>query len=58
MPGAGQTVLELSREAVSLLAWAIGELGDRSAIAGFRSNTRHDVRYQHLKGYRSPGATR
>ncbi|MBL8487502.1 MAG: VWA domain-containing protein [Rhodocyclaceae bacterium] len=54
VPGTGQTVLELSREAVSLLAWAIGELGDRLAIAGFRSNTRHDVRYQHLKGYSEP----
>ncbi len=50
-PGTGQTVLELSREAVSLLAWAIDQLGDRLAIAGFRSNTRHDVRYQHLKGF-------
>jgi nitric oxide reductase NorD protein len=46
-----QTVLELSQEAVSLLAWSIEQLGDSFAIAGFRSDTRHDVRYLHLKGY-------
>jgi len=47
----GQTILELSQEAVSLLAWAIEKLGDPFAIAGFHSNTRHDVRYLHVKGY-------
>ncbi len=49
--GSDQTILELSQEAVSLLAWAIEKLGDPFAIAGFHSNTRHDVRYQHIKGY-------
>lgn len=49
--GSEQTILELSREAVSLLAWAIEQLGDAFAIAGFHSNTRHDVRYLHIKGY-------
>ncbi|MCX7145642.1 MAG: VWA domain-containing protein, partial [Sulfuritalea sp.] len=48
---AGQTILELSQEAVSLLAWAIDCLGDSYAIAGFHSNTRHEVRYQHIKGF-------
>ena len=47
----GQTILELSQEAVSLLAWSIEKLGDPFAIAGFHSNTRHDVRYFHIKGY-------
>ena len=47
----GQTVLELSREAVSLLGWAIDRLGDPCAIAGFHSNTRHEVRYHHIKGF-------
>ena len=47
----GQTILELSQEAVSLLAWAIDHLGDAYAIAGFHSNTRHEVRYQHIKGF-------
>jgi len=49
--GGEQTILELSQEAVSLLAWAIERLGDPFAIAGFHSNTRHDVRYLHIKGY-------
>lgn len=49
--GSEQTVLQLSQEAVALLAWAVQQLGDPLAIAGFHSNTRHDVRYLHLKGF-------
>ncbi len=49
--GSDQTILELSQEAVSLLAWAVDKLGDPFAIGGFHSNTRHDVRYMHIKGY-------
>lgn len=49
--GAQQSILELSQEAVSILSWAIERLGDEFAIAGFSSNTRHEVRYQHIKGY-------
>jgi len=49
--GSSQTILELSQEAVSLLAWAVQQLGDPLAIAGFHSNTRHDVRYYHIKGF-------
>lgn len=49
--GSDQTILELSQEAVSLLAWTIDQLGDKYAIAGFHSDTRHNVRYYHLKGY-------
>jgi nitric oxide reductase activation protein len=49
--GSQQSVLELSQEAVSLLAWTVEQLGDPLAIAGFHSNTRHDVRYLHLKGF-------
>jgi hypothetical protein len=49
--GSDQSVLQLSQEAVSLLAWSIEQLGDRFAIAGFHSNTRHDVRYLHIKGF-------
>jgi hypothetical protein len=49
--GSQQTVLQLSQEAVSLLAWAVQQLGDPLAIAGFHSNTRHEVRYLHLKGF-------
>ena len=49
--GSEQTILELSQEAVSILGWAVETLGDPFAIAGFHSNTRHDVRYMHIKGY-------
>ena len=49
--GSEQTILDLSQEAVSLLAWAVDKLGDPFAIGGFHSNTRHDVRYLHIKGY-------
>ena len=49
--GCEQTILELSQEAVSLLSLAIEGLGDEFAIAGFSSNTRHEVFYQHLKGF-------
>ena len=49
--GCHQTILELSQEAVALLSMAIDELGDPFAIAGFSSNTRHQVRYQHIKGF-------
>lgn len=50
-PGAGSTILQLSQEAVSLLATAVEALGDPFAIAGFSSNTRHEVRYAHFKGF-------
>lgn len=49
--GSEQTILELSQEAVTLLAWSVEKLGDPFAISGFHSNTRHDVRYLHIKGY-------
>lgn len=50
----GQTVLSLSRAAVALLGWAVDALGDQLAIAGFHSNTRHEVRYLHIKGFAEP----
>ncbi len=50
--GCSQSILELSQEAVALLGMAIDELGDPFAIAGFSSNTRHHVRYQHIKGFK------
>ena len=49
--GSLQTILQLSQEAVTLLAWTIEQLGDKFAIAGFHSDTRHNVRYYHIKGY-------
>ncbi len=53
-PGAASTVLELGREAVSLLGWALDTLGDPYAIAGFASDSRHEVRYSHIKRYAEP----
>lgn len=50
--GCTQSKLELSQEAVSLLAWAVQQMGDPFAIGGFHSDTRHEVRYLHLKGYK------
>jgi nitric oxide reductase activation protein len=54
LPGGNQTILETAREAVALLGWAIGQLGDACAIAGFHSNSRHEVRYHHIKGFSEP----
>jgi nitric oxide reductase NorD protein len=51
LPGSNQTILDTAREAVALLGWAIDQLGDACAIAGFHSNTRHEVRYHHIKGF-------
>lgn len=50
-PGAESTILQLSQEATALLATAVQALGDPFAIAGFSSNTRHEVRYSHFKGF-------
>ena len=50
--GCEQSKLQLSQEAVSLLAWAVEQMGDPFAIGGFYSDTRHDVRYLHIKGYK------
>ncbi len=50
--GCAQSKLELGQEAVSLLAWAIEQMGDPFAIGGFHSDTRHEVRYLHFKGYK------
>lgn len=49
--GHDRSLLALSQEAVSLLAWATDRLGDAFAIGGFNSNTRHEVYYRHIKGY-------
>ena len=49
--GVSQTILELSQEAVSLLGWAVQQTGDPLAIGGFHSNSRHEVRYYHFKGW-------
>ena len=52
--GCTQSKLEISQEAVSLLAWAVDQMDDPLAIGGFHSDTRHNVRFWHFKGYREP----
>lgn len=52
--GCNQSILELSQEAVSLLAWTVSRMGDPLAIGGFHSNSRHEMRYYHLKGFSEP----
>ena len=47
--GGTQSILDLSKEAVSILAWATQGLGDKFAIAGFNSNTRNQVMYFELR---------
>ena len=53
-PGQSGTILELAQEATALLAWTEDRLGDPFAVAGFCSNTRHDVRYVHFKTFAEP----
>ena len=52
--GAESTILQLSQEAAALLATSVEALGDPLAIAGFSSNTRHEVSYSHFKAFKEP----
>ncbi len=52
--GSDKTVLQLTREATALLAWAIDGIGDRFAIHGFASDSRHDVQYYRFKDFFEP----
>jgi hypothetical protein len=47
----GKTVIQLAREATSLLSWAIDRVGDPFAIHGFASDGRHDVEYYRFKDF-------
>ena len=49
--GSEQTILELMKEATSLLSWAIDKIGDNLMIAGFASDSRHDVQYYRFKPF-------
>jgi len=44
-------VIQLAREACSLLSWAIDRVGDPFAIHGFASDGRHDVEYYRFKDF-------
>ena len=46
-----KTVIQLAREATSLLSWAIDRVGDPFAIHGFASDGRHDVEYYRFKDF-------
>jgi hypothetical protein len=48
---AGRSVLELERDATSLLAHAMDGMGDPFAIHAFCSDTREDVHYYRLKDF-------
>lgn len=54
LKGSEKPVIALAREAVSLLAWAVDQIGDPFAIHGFSSNTRHDVQYFRFKEFDAP----
>ena len=49
--GSEKTVLELTREASTLMATAINGIGDPFAIHGFASDGRHDVQYYRFKDF-------
>jgi nitric oxide reductase NorD protein len=54
---AGRSVLELERDAASLLAEAMAGMGDPFAIHAFCSDTRQDVHYYRLKDFESVWGT-
>jgi nitric oxide reductase NorD protein len=45
------SILDLTREATGLLAWAIDSIGDAFAVHGFASDGRHDVQYYRFKDF-------
>ncbi len=49
--GSDKTILELMKEATSLLSWAIDKIGDKLTISGFASDSRHDVQYYRFKPF-------
>ncbi len=46
-----KTILDLTREAVTLVSTAINGIGDPFALHGFSSDGRHDVRYYRFKDF-------
>lgn len=49
--GSDKPVLQLAREATTLLSWAIAGIGDPFAIHGFASDGRHNVQYFRFKDF-------
>ena len=51
MAGSDKTVLQLTREAATLVSTAITGIGDPFALHGFSSDGRHDVQYYRFKDF-------
>lgn len=51
MAGSDKTVLQLTREAATLVSTAINGIGDPFALHGFASDGRHDVQYYRFKHF-------
>ncbi len=51
MGGSEKTVLQLTREAATLVSTAINGIGDPFALHGFASDGRHDVQYYRFKDF-------
>jgi len=51
MAGSDKTVLQLTREAATLVSTAINGIGDPFALHGFASDGRHDVQYFRFKNF-------
>ena len=51
MASSDKTVLQLTREAATLVATAINGIGDPFALHGFASDGRHDVQYYRFKDF-------
>ena len=49
--GSDKTVLQLTREAATLVSTAINGIGDSFAVHGFASDGRHDVQYYRFKDF-------
>ncbi len=49
--GSDKTVLQLTREAATLVSTAINGIGDPFALHGFSSDGRHDVQYYRFKDF-------
>ena len=51
LSGSDKTVLQLTREAATLVSTAIEGIGDPFAVHGFASDGRHDVQYYRFKDF-------
>jgi nitric oxide reductase activation protein len=51
VPGSDKTILQLTREAATLVSTAISGIGDPFALHGFASDGRHDVQYYRFKDF-------